>query len=300
MPNEKLFPITGLAFNVGNGCQLNLTPEELEVALQYSPTPGLPKLVALLMNMQLEEHNPPSCARSNMKVAISTGSQDALAKAFNMLLNADDSLLLENPTYSGSLAFLKPLGCHLAGINTDGDGLDPVHMEHILKNWEMVHPGRRFPRVLYTIPTGANPSGGTLTLSRKQAIYRLAQKYNLLIMEDDPYYYLQFNKRVPSLFSMDVDARVLRFDSFSKVLSSGLRLGFATGPTVLIEKLCMDTQATCLHPSGLSQAVALKLLQHWQVCSSAFPSRPLFFLLSFPFLFPNAYTPTHQSLFFFF
>jgi kynurenine/2-aminoadipate aminotransferase len=111
----------------------------------------------------------------------------------------------------------------------------------------------------YTIPTGANPTGASLTLERKKTLYRLAQQYNLLILEDDPYYFLQFNPCVPSFLSMDVDGRVLRFDSFSKILSSGLRVGFVTGPSELLNRLNLHTQASNLHPSGLSQAVVVKV-----------------------------------------
>ena len=101
-------------------------------------------------------------------------------------------------------------------------------------------------------------------LERRREVYAIAQEHGLLVIEDDPYYYLQFGeRRLPSLLSMDVDGRVLRFDSFSKVLSSGLRLGFASGPRPLLERLDLHTQAVNLHTSGLSQAVALKLLQHW-------------------------------------
>ena len=105
------------------------------------------------------------------------------------------------------------------------------------------------PKLLYINPTGANPTGTLLPLARRKEIYKLASQHDLLILEDDPYYYLQVhflrravkgtkfpsnvsvwlqftgNERTPSFLSMDVDGRVLRFDSFSKVLSSGIRLG---------------------------------------------------------------------------
>merc|ERR1712213_307604 len=96
-------------------------------------------------------------------------------------------------------------------------------------------------------------------------IYQTASEYDLLILEDDPYYYLQFTNgnRVPSFYSMDVDGRVLRFDSFSKVLSSGLRLGFVTGPPTLIDRINLHIQASVLHASSLSQVIASELLQRW-------------------------------------
>ena len=119
----------------------------------------------------------------------------------------------------------------------------------------------RKPKVLYTIPTGSNPTGGSLSVERKREIYQLAREHDLLILEDDPYYFLQFGPRSQSLLGMDADGRVLRFDSFSKIISSGLRLGWATGPAELIERLNLHMQATTLHPSGLSQVITLAILE---------------------------------------
>jgi kynurenine/2-aminoadipate aminotransferase len=83
------------------------------------------------------------------------------------------------------------------------------------------------------IPTGQNPSGATTPTSRREAIYKLASEYDILILEDDPYWNLRFpspgSPPLKSFLSMDVDGRVLRFDSLSKVISSGLRIGWVTG-----------------------------------------------------------------------
>ncbi|XP_060040349.1 kynurenine/alpha-aminoadipate aminotransferase, mitochondrial isoform X3 [Erinaceus europaeus] len=92
----------------------------------------------------------------------------------------------------------------------------------------------------------------------------LARKYDFLIIEDDPYYFLQFNKPwVPTFLSMDVDGRVIRADSFSKVLSSGLRVGFLTGPKPLIERVVLHTQVSTVHSSTFAQLLILQLLHQW-------------------------------------
>jgi kynurenine/2-aminoadipate aminotransferase len=118
--------------------------------------------------------------------------------------------------------------------------------------------------VLYTIPVGSNPTGASLTLERKKDIYSIAREFELLILEDDPYYWMQFSsQRTPSFLSMDVDGRVLRFDSFSKLLSSGLRVGFVTGPPALIERIELHQQASVLHSSGVSQALVSGLFDQW-------------------------------------
>ncbi|MCL4131115.1 UNVERIFIED_CONTAM: hypothetical protein GTU68_015955, partial [Idotea baltica] len=94
----------------------------------------------------------------------------------------------------------------------------------------------------------------------------IAQEYDLVILEDDPYYFVQFDDRknfAPSFLSLDVDGRVLRFDSFSKVLSSGIRLGFVTGPAPLIRAISLHMQASILHASSLSQVMVSELLREW-------------------------------------
>ena len=203
------------------------------------------------------------------QVCVTTGSADALSKAFDALLDEGDALLVESPTYSGSLAYLRPIGCQLVGVRCDADGLDPSHLEEILAGWhEGCNGGRRRPRVLYTIPTGGNPTGASLSLARRQRVYEVARTYDLLLLEDDPYHWLQYRAargaaRRPSLLSMDRDGRVLRFDSFSKLLASGVRLGWATGPPALIERIELHGQASSLHTCGLAQGLVAALLDAW-------------------------------------
>lgn len=139
-------------------------------------------------------------------------------------------------------------------------------MEHLLKNWNSISPGKAFPKVLYTIPTGANPSGVTIPNERRKKIYELCCMYDLLIIEDDPYYFLQVEgeTKLQSFFSMDKDLRVMRMDSFSKIISSGLRVGVVTAPTPLLNRLQLHMQAETLHTSSLSQAILLSLLKQWK------------------------------------
>ncbi len=159
---------------------------------------------------------------------------------------------------------MNPLGCQLVPIECDGNGIIPEHLEQVLQQRSSAN--LKMPKCLYTIPTGQNPSGCTLTLDRKKKIYALAKKYDFIILEDDPYYYLQLDPQQQdnsSFFSMDEDARVLRFDSFSKILSAGIRIGFCTGPEELVTRMNWHMQANELHTSCISQMVTYKVLEHW-------------------------------------
>lgn len=270
MPNPTLFPLDGITIKLKDGQVYDLPRDRLDKALQYSSSYGFPELVDWIKVYQKEQHILPLQGASQVPdwdVCVTSGSQDALAKAFDMLLDEGDYILTEDPTYSGALAALHPFGCNLIGISADRHGMDPDALEAVLDKWDF----KKHPlRVLYLIPTGQNPSGASLPLDRKKRIYKLAAKYDLIIMEDDPYYNLQLlepgkttAEAVPTFFSMDTDGRVLRFDSFSKIVSSGLRVGWVTGPRAMIEKIQLDMQGTELHASSVSQAVLLSVLEVW-------------------------------------
>ncbi len=170
---------------------------------------------------------------------------------------------------------MRPWGLKLIEVPLDGQGIIPEELDALLDNFPTKFPGINKPKVLYTIPTGQNPSGATLTNARREKIYAIAQKHDFLIIEDDPYWYLRLNPLpgqetkedadLKSFFSMDVDGRVVRTDSMSKILSSGLRLGWVTGPSALINRLEFHQQATNLHASGLTQMLVYKLLDQWGI-----------------------------------
>jgi kynurenine/2-aminoadipate aminotransferase len=264
MPNPDKFPFENIQVTLRGGGSFDISGKALNVALQYASTLGLPSLVRHLEEIQRREHG--AAQPTPSKIMVTTGSQDGLSKAFDMFCaGPDDSLIVENPTYSGSLAYLQPIGCRLYDVACDDGGMVPEALRNLLRNWDASREGRPRPRVMYTIPTGSNPSGTSLSLARKQEIYAIAREYGLLILEDDPYYWMQFgSSRVPSLLSMDVDGRVLRFDSFSKLLSSGIRVGFCTGPPALIERLELHAQASILHSGGVSQALVAGIFDQWE------------------------------------
>jgi aromatic amino acid aminotransferase I len=157
-------------------------------------------------------------------------------------------------------------------------------MDDILSNWDEKARGARKPFVLYTIPTGHNPTGATQSTERRRAVYKIAQKHDVIIVEDEPYYFLQMQPYVggdakhvppathedfiksliPSFLSMDVDGRVVRLESFSKVLSPGSRVGWIVASEQIIERFIRNFETSSQNPSGISQIALFKLLdEHW-------------------------------------
>uniref|UniRef100_A0A671MWJ1 Aminotransferase class I/classII large domain-containing protein n=1 Tax=Sinocyclocheilus anshuiensis TaxID=1608454 RepID=A0A671MWJ1_9TELE len=254
-PNPNTFPFQSASIKVKGGEALVMDEPLMKRALQYSGSYGIPELLSWMKDLQKSLHNPPtagySSERGQMEMCVTTGSQEGLCKIFEMLVNSGDNVLLDAPTYSGTLAALQPLGCNLINVASDQHGMIPADLRKILERWDPADaqkPGSSVPRVLYTIPNGGNPTGASMTCERKQEVYELARKYDFLIIEDDPYYFLQFQKPwAPTFLSMDVDSRVLRTDSFSKILSSGLRIGFITGPKPLVERVVLHIQASTIN-----------------------------------------------------
>ena len=164
-------------------------------------------------------------------------------------------LLTEEFTYTSALETAEPLDIHVIGIKMDNEGLVPSEMDNILEHWNPEVRGGAKPQVLYTIPTGQNPTGITASRARREDIYAVAQRHDIYIIEDDPYYYLQlhptsglkeFNdfqaalnqlKLPPSYLSIDTDGRVLRMDSFSKIIAPGVRMSWITASEQIIERV---------------------------------------------------------------
>ncbi|XP_059501024.1 kynurenine/alpha-aminoadipate aminotransferase, mitochondrial isoform X2 [Stegostoma tigrinum] len=271
MPNPSLFPFETATFTINDGQQINFSQETMKRALQYSSSAGIPELISWMKELQKRAHNPPtinySPERGQMALCVTNGSQEGLSKVFEMLLAPGDFILLDTPTYPGTLAALRPLGCNILSIASDKHGLIPESLSDILSKWapeEAKNPESDIPRILYTIPNGGNPTGVSMTADRKQKVYQIARKYDLLIIEDDPYYFLQFEKPwAPSFLSLDVDGRVIRTDSFSKILSSGLRMGFLTGPKPLIDRVVLHIQVSTMHTSTFTQLMVAQLLKQW-------------------------------------
>lgn len=269
-PNPNTFPFHSCSFQVKNGDMITFDETMMKRALQYSASSGIPELLTWMKALQKYLHNPPtanSAEKGQMDMCVTTGSQEGLCKVFEMLVNPGDNVLLDAPTYSGTLAALQPLGCNLINVPSDQHGMIPDGLKEVLSRWDPadVHkPHSTVPRVLYTIPNGGNPTGASMITQRKRDIYELARQYDLLIIEDDPYYFLQFDKPwAPTFLSMDVDGRIIRTDSFSKILSSGLRIGFVTGPKPLVDRVVLHIQASTMHTSTFPQLMVSQLLHSW-------------------------------------
>jgi aromatic amino acid aminotransferase I / 2-aminoadipate transaminase len=217
-------------------------------------------------------HDPPY---SDWSVCLTCGSTSAFEIVLRMFCNRGATVLTEEYTYPGFISTTLLLGVHTAGIRMDDKGLIPEELAQTLRTWDDSKGNR--PAVLYTIPSGQNPTGATQSLERKSAIYKVAEEYDLIIIEDDPYYFLcteyhdqatqtlgavdaYLSNLPPTFLSLDRSGRVVRLDSASKILAPGMRAGWVTSSNEIIEKFISYQEVGPVAMSGPTQLMLWDLL----------------------------------------
>ncbi|RKP38429.1 pyridoxal phosphate-dependent transferase [Dimargaris cristalligena] len=247
-------------------------------SLQYGTTRGIPAYQAFVRQHTQEIHAPPY---ADWDVIGTVGNTDALSKAIGLIGSPGDTMLVDEWTYPAAVDTAQSHDVRLGPVSMDEQGMLPDALDQVLTNWTSTYgPDRPVPKMIYLVPTGQNPTGATMPLERRRAIYAQAQKHNLIIFEDDPYYYLQYadyqspetrdndhpdaqpglSGLLPSFLSLDVDGRVIRMDSFSKILAPGSRTGWITASKQFLPYIEFHNETTVQQPSGLSQALLTELL----------------------------------------
>ncbi|KAJ3648809.1 hypothetical protein Zmor_020582 [Zophobas morio] len=266
MPNEVTFPFEKMQILMKDGTTLTLQGQQLHAALQYIPTQGYPPLVKTLKEFMQKVHQPPNW--QDRDLIVTNGSQDGISKSIELCIQEGDPVLVQNPLYTGTEIVLKPFKAELIGIDHDQYGMSAQKLLDVLEDRKAKYTeeggGCKMPKVLYLNPTGSNPTGTTMPAERRREIYNICCKYNILILEDDAYCFMHFlDENPPSFLSLDTEGRVVRFDSLSKVLSSGLRMAWITAPKQIIANIELHIQSSYLHSSTLSQVITENLLQTW-------------------------------------
>ena len=221
-------------------------------ALQYSVTEGYAPLRAQVARRLKERF---SIGTDSDDVIITTGGQQGIDLTAKVLCNEGDTVICENPSFIGALNAFRSYNTKLVGVDVEPDGINVEMLEKAL---------RENPRtkLIYLIPTFQNPSGVTMSYEKRRAVMALAEKYNTVILEDNPYGELRFDgEDVPTLKSMDTNGRVLYCSSFSKILSAGMRVGFVCGNRELIQKIVVVKQVNDVHTNIFFQMLASKFIE---------------------------------------
>lgn len=252
LPAPEVFPIQKFREACAYVLE-NLGPQ----SLQYGATDGY-----LPLREMIARHTSRFSAEVNAdNILITSGSQQALDFIGRLFINRGDYIVLESPTYLGALQAWNAFGAQYIPVRSDEHGMIVDELEAAL---------RIGPKFIYVLPNFQNPGGSTLPLERRKQLVKIADKYGVPIIEDDPYGQLRYEgEHIPSIVSLDSEYRgpngghysgnVIYLSTFSKLLAPGLRLGWVVAPPEVIQKLAVTKQAADLHTSSFNQYVAYEV-----------------------------------------
>ncbi|SEA10241.1 PLP-dependent aminotransferase family protein [Variovorax sp. YR216] len=249
-PDSAMFDVEGL-----KEASAKALAEEASGALQYGATEGYEPLrtqLSAFMKTKGVDVDPSG-------LIVTTGSQQALDLLGKTLVSPGDKVIVEGPTFLATIQCFRLYGAQLISAPVDADGVKTDELEALIAEHK--------PKFVYLIPTFGNPSGAMLSLARRRKVLEMAVKHGTVIVEDDPYGDLYFDKAPPpSLMSLTKEVPgsrelVVHCGSLSKVLSPGLRIGWMIGDAELLAKATMCKQFSDAHTSTFAQATAAQYLK---------------------------------------
>lgn len=251
LPGPEVFPKEDLARIASR------VVEELgDSALQYSPTLGVMPFREAVADFVRSKGVK---VLSDDRVAVTTGSQEAIYLLAMTLINPKDAIIVESPTYLAALNVFRYYGAEFVSVPLDENGMKTELLEDKIK--EAKSKGLNV-KLVYTVATCHNPTGVIMPDDRRKELLEVASKYDLLVIEDDPYSFFVFDE-VPftPLKTLDSEGRVIYLGTFSKILAPGLRLGYMVADRQITRMVELAKQMVDLHSSTLSQYIALYALK---------------------------------------
>lgn len=250
-PAPELFPNEELA-----DIAAELLRNQPVLSLQYGVTEGYtPLREAVKARLKRVEH----IDNADDEVIIVSGGQQGIELSAKALVNEGDTVIVEEPSFIGALNAFRSYNAHLAGVKMEEDGMNIASLEKAVAE-------NKNAKLIYTIPTFQNPMGTTMSLEKRKAVYEIARKNNLIIIEDNPYGDLTFDgTKVPTIKSMDVDGRVIYCGSFSKILAPGLRIGFVCANQAIVQKIVVGKQISDVHTAMLPQLLAYEYMTRFDL-----------------------------------
>lgn len=261
-PSSDTFPVTDFARFAAQSFR-----DEPNAVLEYGLSQGYPPLIDDLKQRLYQKWG---IDFEKNDLIIVSGGQQACDYTSKVLLNEDDVVITEEPSYASCFNTFRSYGAKLVGVPMQPDGMDLEKLEKALKD----NPRAR---MLYVIPSFQNPTGFTTTMEKRQKIYDLARLYNVAIFEDDPYCELRFlGQDIKPIKSIDTDGRVLYAGSLSKVMAPAFRLGFLVFDKELTSRIIVSKQCTDVHSSLLFQHIAHQYMTqcdyeaHLELCRAVY------------------------------
>ncbi len=234
----------------------DILEKEPITALQYGISEGYTPLRTTVKKYMSEKYN---IGTDDDDIIITSGAQQVIDLASKVLLNEDDVVISESPSFIGALNTYRSYKGRLVGVDVESDGMNMEMLEEVLKT-------EKKAKFIYTIPNFQNPSGITMSEKKRQRLYELAKQYNVIILEDNPYGDLRYTgEDIPSIKSLDTEGIVIYSGSFSKILSPGLRVAFTIANKELIAKMTVGKQASDVHTPVLNQMIVNEWMNNYDM-----------------------------------
>lgn len=260
-PASELFPSDELSKIAGKILMTSPT-----LALQYGTTDGYPKMIECARARAAKVNS----VSEDDAILIMTGANQGIDLTAKAVLNKGDKIIVESPSFIGSLNAFRTYEAELIGVEVEADGMSMEGLEKALKENSGV-------KMIYTIPTFQNPTGATMSEEKRKKMLELANKYDVLILEDNPYGDLRFSgEDVPTIKSMDTEGRVVYAGSFSKILSPGMRLGYIVAPAPLAEKIEILKQVNDVHTPMITQLMCVEFMKKYDIDKYIAKNRELY------------------------
>jgi 2-aminoadipate transaminase len=242
LPDTTTFPAEDFA-----ALMSRVAVDSSAAALQYGPTDGLEDVRRCIQQVMAAE----GTAVETDDLMVTTGGQQVIDLVCRAFLDPGDVVVAEAPTYPGAVPCFTSYQAEVAQVEMDGDGM---RMDVLRETLDRLRAAGRRPKFIYTIPNFQNPGGVTLSLERRRELVRIAAEQEIVVLEDNPYGLLRYEgEPLPTLLSLDGGQYVVYAGTFSKILSAGLRIGWAAAPRPILEKLNLGKQAADLCSSPLNQ-----------------------------------------------
>ncbi len=239
LPAPELFPVKEVKAAVDK-----VFEEHGQEAMQYGAAKGVTALREVIQQHVKEKENVDSELDN---VLVTTGSEQALDLVGKAFVDPGDTVLVEQPTYLCALDVFRSYGANFASVEMDEDGMKMDALEEALK----ANPNTK---LIYTVPNFQNPTGRTMTEERRKQLAELAEKYDVYVLEDNPYGEIRFaGQHVPAVKSFDKSGHVFYMSTFSKTLAPGFRLGWLVADKAVVNKLTVLKQSADLHTDNLAQ-----------------------------------------------
>uniref|UniRef100_A0A8H7TQD3 Aminotransferase class I/classII large domain-containing protein n=1 Tax=Bionectria ochroleuca TaxID=29856 RepID=A0A8H7TQD3_BIOOC len=274
---------------------------DLATALQYGTAGGYPPLLSFVRQFIRNHLHPNVPYLDGPEVILTTGATDGFSKAVELIVEpwvagrdpVEDrpGMLCETYVYMNAPNTALPRGVQVVPVEVDSEGMSvdgPGGLKDVLENWD--YSKGRLPHFIYSVTMGHNPTGGLQSIERRKAIYALCCQYDIILIEDEPYWNLQYrvdrdgrtpsqdkahglskstgyeflDSLVPSSLNLDTEGRVIRLDTFSKTIAPGCRLGWITAQPAFIERFLRITETSTQQPSGFVQSLVAEAIMGQQ------------------------------------